>query len=126
MGDTVWIFAENILLSLVGLAGYALWVARDFLFEFNWKKFWNGNKVFWLWAFLVQTLYSLVMAFYPELEKVVSIRLIASINALMSTNWDINEELTVTMVYLTGTWQLSRFAKKTATKNKLNNNTPEI
>lgn len=111
-------FGENFALSIAGLAGYALFVARKFLFDFNWNLFWNANKVFWLWAFLVQLLYSGVMAFYPELEQTIAERIIASTNAFFDTSWDINKELTVTLVYLTGTWQLSRFAKKQATKTK--------
>lgn len=114
--ETLLIFLENFLLSLAGLLFYVLWVAREHLYNFNWNIFYNKNKVFWLWAFLVQLLYTIIMSFYTELEQTVAIRLIASLNSLMDTEWNVNEEITVTIVYLTGTWQLSRFAKRASTK----------
>lgn len=118
--STWFIFGANILLSFAGLAGYALFTAGEHLNNFDAKKFWNGNKVFWIWAFLCQILYVSVMSFFPELEQTVAERLIASLNALMATEWEINQELTTTIVYLTGTWQLSRFAKRTANKDETN------
>lgn len=123
MQDFQWLnLVSNIALSIVGLVGFALWSAREHLHDFNWSRFWNENKVFWFWAFLCQVLYSSVMAFYPILEQTVAERLIDVINAAMAVNWGIDKTLTVTVVYLSGTWQLSRFAKRASKKKNSNGN----
>lgn len=100
----------NILLSICGMVFYGIYSVRNHLLDFDLKIFIGRNKVFWIWAGIAQFMYSILMAFFPALEIIVAERLISTINALIGLDANIPSELITTVVYLSGTWLLSRLA----------------
>ena len=72
-------FKLSILLSLAGLLIYSLIKVGQHLKQFSLKKFWKDNKPFWIWAFLLQTIFALLVNFVPEtapsIENLVGINL---------------------------------------------------
>jgi hypothetical protein len=67
MEDTVWGgFWMNIAFALVGLAIYTLWKVREYLNTFDWGIFLKRNKMFWLWAFLLQVIFALLLVLAPD------------------------------------------------------------
>ncbi|AGO48436.1 hypothetical protein Phi10:1_gp096 [Cellulophaga phage phi10:1] len=105
-------FGVNIALCVVGLLGYTLFVVRKHLKTFKWRIFWNDNKPFWIWAILVQTLYAGLMAAYPSLELWLSSKLVAILTTTLGFDLAVPEDLVNTIIYLTLTWQLSRYTNK--------------
>ena len=105
-------FGVNILLCLVGLLGYTLFVVRKHLKTFDRDIFWNDNKPFWIWAILVQILYAGLMAAYPVLEQWLASKLVAILTTTVGFDLNVPEELINTIIYLTLTWQLSRYTNK--------------
>ncbi len=111
-------FITNIGLCILGLLAYALHLARAYLnSSFNIKIFLDSQKHFLIWSFLVQLLYAGLMAAYPVLEKWLSYKLIAILNTMVGFELEIPEELVNTIIYLTLTWQLSRYTNKAVKKS---------
>lgn len=59
-------FAMHFLLSIAGLAIYSLWQVRDHLATFSMKTFVHDNRPFWIWAFSLQVIFALIIAFIPD------------------------------------------------------------
>lgn len=102
----------NLFFCFWGLMGYTLFSVRNHLKDFNKDKFWNENKMFWLWAILSQLLYASLMAYVPELEYWISNKMAAILDTASGMALDIPKTLVNTVIYLTLTWQLSRVANK--------------
>lgn len=105
-------------LCLVGLFGYSMYSVKKHVFSnsFSWAIFFNENKIFWIWAILIQLMFAGVMGFYPGLEQWLVGILIKTTEAIaggvVGTDIKIPVELGSVVVYLTSTWQLSRLANK--------------
>jgi hypothetical protein len=60
-------------LSLAGLLIYGLIAIKDHIKDFSFKKFFNDNKPFWLWAFSLQLTFSLLINLVPESSESIKI-----------------------------------------------------
>lgn len=100
--ETLQHFGANLLLSIIGLLAYSLATVRKHIAArtFDFRIFWNHNIVFWIWAIICQVLYVSLMAFYPQLENWASRKLIAVVEAVLSINLDVPEDVVNTVVYL--------------------------
>ncbi len=105
-------FGVNIFLCLIGLMGYTLWVVRKHIYDFKASRFWGENKPFWIWAGLVQFLYVLLTTSYPSIEIWLSGKIISVFEAVLAMPLDVPEDLVNTIVYLTLSYQLSRYVNK--------------
>lgn len=103
-------FATNIILSLIGLIGYGLYKARKYVFTkgFDWNVFFADNKVFWIWAFLCQLLYSSVSAIFPPLTDALAQGILSRVDL----GFEVPVEYLSVAFYLASAWLLSVLSNK--------------
>ena len=115
--ETLMQFGINLLLCTAGLIGYALYSVRNHMHDFDWSIFIRHNKVFWVWSLIAQSLYAFVMAYLPQLEHWLSLKIVKVLEAATVPDLGIPEDLARTVVYLTLAWQLSRITNISVNKS---------
>ncbi|WP_175288749.1 hypothetical protein [Flagellimonas eckloniae] len=119
--QTFWeLFGKNLGLSFLGLVILGLAVYGTDLSKNRPGKFWVRHKHFAIWAILFQAVYSLVLALIPGLEPWIAKRVVATVEALLQMELNIPQEHVVTLVYLSGAWLLSLWAKRKGKKGGQN------
>jgi hypothetical protein len=65
MEETIIAAGLKLFIGVLTIALYALWKVRDKLNDFNFKIFWNDNKMFWIWTLSVMFIILILITVEP-------------------------------------------------------------